>query len=89
MSSNPNINRSGDGTRPATDGTVDNMGAGEKFDTGRAATGQENTGPAPAERLQGKRTDREHSKHDDSVPYYLRDDPEPVPNVEPGPPPTR
>ena len=89
MSSGTAINRSGDGTRPVTDGTADNIGAGEKFATGRSAAGGENTGPAPAERLQGKRTDVASSKKDDSVPFYLRGDPEPVPNVEPGPPPTR
>jgi hypothetical protein len=81
------IHRSGDGTRSTTDGGVDNIGAGEKFASGRSATGEPNTGPAPHERLQEKRADVENTKKDDSVPYYLRGDPSSVPNTEPGDPP--
>lgn len=89
MSNGTAINRSGDGTRPVTDGTADNIGAGEKFATGRSAEGGENSGPAPAERMQGKRSDVAATKKDDSVPFHLRGNPEPDSNVEPGKPPTR
>ncbi len=56
MADNP-ITSSGDGSRPTTDGGVANIGAGGKFDVGRAATGEPNNAPANPERMQHKRAD--------------------------------
>ena len=62
---------SGEGSRPTTDGTVANIGAGGKLDVGRAATGEPNVGPANPERMQDKRADAQAAEHDDSVPLGL------------------
>lgn len=50
MANQPSVAASGDGTRPSTDGGLDNIGAGEKFTSKRNAVGEEVTGgPAPSE----------------------------------------
>jgi hypothetical protein len=67
------VTTSGDGTRPVTDGTADNIGAGEKFKPG---------GPAPKERMQDKRADAAADKKDDSVPLGIHTDKKPAPNTE-------
>lgn len=64
----------GGGTRPVTDGTADNIGAGEKFQPG---------GPAPRDRMQDKRANAAAAKEDDSVPLGIRSDKKPTPNTEP------
>jgi len=74
---------SGEGTRPTTSGGVDNIGAGEKFTQSKSAAGEPDTGPAPKERMQDKRQDAEASRHDDSAPFNLRENLDPVPNTEP------
>jgi hypothetical protein len=76
---------SGAGTRPTTDGTVANIGAGGALDTGRAATGEPNEGPAHPERMQDKRADAAGEQVDDSVPLGLHSDKTPQPNTEPPP----
>ncbi|RYZ12314.1 MAG: hypothetical protein EOO24_03675 [Comamonadaceae bacterium] len=81
------VTDSGDGTRPTTSGGTDNIGAGEKLSSTRTAAGEEVSGPAPAEKMQNKRRDVEGSKHDDSAPYYLREDLSSETNREPTPPP--
>ncbi len=84
MNQNNPVIGSGDGTRPTTDGSVDNIGAGEKFTTKRDAAGNEvNGGPAPKERMSDKRRDIEGTDHDDSAPYYLRENLRTEPNTEP------
>lgn len=67
------VTGSGDGTSPVTDGTADNIGAGEKFNPG---------GPAPKERMQDKRANAAADKKDDSVPLSIRSDKKPTANSE-------
>ncbi|KQP23341.1 hypothetical protein [Pseudorhodoferax sp. Leaf267] len=74
---------SGEGSRPTTDGTVDNIGAGGKFDVGHAATGEPNEGPANPEGMQDKRADADAAEHDDSVPLGLHGDQHAQTNQEP------
>lgn len=79
---NSNPLNSGDGTRPTTDGGVDNIGAGEKFTTKKNRAGEPVAGPAPPERMSAERADAESSKADDSAPFGLRPDAEPESNTE-------
>lgn len=88
MGGDPAINSRGDGTKPTTDGGIENIGAGGKFDTGKSAIGESNVGPAPTGGQAGRPKDVETTRKDDSVPFNLRGDPEPETNVEPGKPPT-
>jgi hypothetical protein len=80
--STPSVKGSGDGTRPTTSGGVDNIGAGESFTSTKNAAGEDVAGPAPEERMQGKRIDVESSRHDDSAAYNLREDLTPASNRE-------
>lgn len=73
MSDRP-VNASGDGSRPATSGGVDNMGAGESFTGKKSVTGEDVSGPAPTEGMQAKRKSVEASKNDDSAPFLLNED---------------
>ena len=73
MSDRP-ISASGDGSRPATSGGVDNMGAGESFTGKRSAAGEDVASPAPTEGMQAKRKNVKASKHDDSAPFRLTED---------------
>lgn len=88
MGADPAINSSGDGTKPTTDGGVENIGAGEKFATGKYAIGESNVGPAPGGGQAGRRTDVQTTEEDDSVPFNLRGNTKPDTNVQPGRPPT-
>ena len=74
---------SGDGTRPATSGGVDNMGGGESFSGRKTAAGEDVSGPAPTERMQDKRKDVEATKEDDSAAFGLNEDLTPESNREP------
>lgn len=77
------VTGSGDGTRPTTDGAVDNIGAGEKFTTRRNAAGEEiSGGPAPAERMQDKRKNVAATREDDSAAFGLNENLEPSTNRE-------
>lgn len=78
---------SGDGSRPTTDGTVDNIGAGERFVTPRDQQG-EVSAPAPHERLSDKRKNARSTKGDDSDAFGLHEDLTPESNKEdpPAPP---
>ncbi|MBJ2158608.1 DUF2934 domain-containing protein [Variovorax sp. IB41] len=81
---------SGDGTRPATSGGVDNMGGAESFSGKKTAAGEDVSGPAPKERMQDKRKNVEATKHDDSAAFGLTEDLTPDSNrepAEPAPPP--
>lgn len=83
MANDPPVIGSGDGTRPTTDGGVDNIGAGEKFVTKRDAEGGEiDGGPAPHERMGSRRRDVESSANDDVAPFELHEDLRPDPNTE-------
>lgn len=73
MSDRP-VNASGDGSRPATSGGVDNMGAGESFTGKQTAAGEDVAGPAPTEGMQAKRKNVEASRNDDSAPFLLNED---------------
>ena len=59
--------QSGSGTRPVTDGTVDNLGAGEAFLPGAPGS----SAPAPRERMGDKRADAQSVEDDGSAPFGL------------------
>lgn len=83
MAESNRVTGTGDGTRPTTDGTVDNIGGGEKFTSKRNAAGEEiSGGPAPVEQMGSKRKDVESTKRDDSAPFGLNEDLSPVKNKE-------
>lgn len=82
MSDRP-ISASGDGSRPATSGGVDNLGAGESFTGKRNIAGEDVAGPAPAEGMQAQRENIEASKHDDFAPFLLNEDLSSETNREP------
>lgn len=63
-----NIHRIGDGTRPTTDGGVDNIGAAGSFTPGQADT----NAPGPKERMTEKKRDKASVKADDSAPLDLK-----------------
>lgn len=72
----PSINTSGEGTRPVTDGGVDNIGAAKKYPDG------ETVGPASKEKMEDRRVDAENARKDDAAPWGLRDDPSSTPNTD-------
>ena len=74
--SSPN---SGDGSRPTTDGGVDNLGAGKSFNPERP----EDSGPAAEHVASHHMADRATARQDGSAPLGLRDAAESVPNSEP------
>jgi len=81
----PEFNRvtgSGDGTRPTTSGGVDNIGAGSTLGGQRNAAGEPVEGPAPDERMSGKRKSVEGTKVDDSAAFELKEDLTPTTNRE-------
>lgn len=63
------VTPTGAGTRPSTDGTVDNMGAGESF-----IPGSTDSSPAPTEAMSAKRQDAQSVEKDDSAPFGLTED---------------
>lgn len=77
-----NIKGTGDGTRPTTDGGVDNIGAGEKFTIERNAAGGEVSSPGPKERMQERNSDVEGTKQDETASFGLREDLTPETNKE-------
>lgn len=86
MTEATNMNQqSGIGSRPTTSGGTGNIGAAEKLDTGRAATGEPNTGPANPERMQSKRADAAAAEQDDSVPLGLHGNQHAESNQDPPP----
>lgn len=76
---NSNILGSGDGTRPTTDGGVDNIGAAGSFIPGKGSSNS----PAPVERMREQRKDKASVKDDDSAPLGLTESTETTPNTEP------
>lgn len=90
MTRDTNVLGSGDGSRPTTDGTVDNIGAGEAFapkEKGKGEGAGEVTKPAPAERMADRRKNVEASKADGSDAFGLHENLETETNKEKGPPP--
>lgn len=77
MSNSP-LHRSGDGTRPTTDGGVDNIGAGEKFVPER-----DDSAPAPHERMTDAKLSPEATKHDESAAFGLTEDLKPETSRDP------
>jgi hypothetical protein len=77
MSNSP-IHRSGDGTRPVTDGGVDNIGAGEKF-----VPDPDTSAPAPRERMGDAKLSPEATKHDESAAFGLTEDLKPETTRDP------
>ena len=82
MSDRP-VTGSGDGTRPATSGGVDNMGGGASFSGNKNAAGEDVSGPAPGERMQEKQKSTESTKQDDSAAFGLTEDLTPESNRDP------
>lgn len=80
----PNENNlgSGDGTRPTTDGGVDNLGAAGGFTPGKGSSNQ----PAPPETMSANRKDKASVKQDDSAPLSLTESTKTTPNTQPGRP---
>ena len=79
--STPNIDKSGDGTRPTTDGGVDNIGAAGSFEPGQK---DNSSSPAPKEKMRLMRThDKASVKADDSAPFGLRPSADSTPNTQP------
>lgn len=78
-SSNP----TGSGTRPMTDGGVDNVGAAKAFGTTTNALGEPVDGPASTERMQDKADNAQAAEHDDSVPLNLHGNKHAETNQEP------
>ena len=74
----PNATNTGDGSRPTTDGGVDNIGAGKAFNPAEP----ENGGPAK-ERGPLRKADAAQTRSDDSAPLGMRDSGSSTPNPEP------
>ncbi len=83
MNKTPGSIGSGDGTRPTTSGGTDNIGGGDRFTGHSSKASEENSAPAPAERMARKRKDVEASRHDDSAAFRLREDLRSETNQEP------
>lgn len=66
--------QSGAGTRPVTDGTVDNIGAGEAF----LPDSPGSSAPAPRERMSDKRADAESVEKNGSAPFGLTESAESI-----------
>lgn len=81
--STPNINGSGDGSRPTTDGGVDNIGAAGSFTPGKPDGGDE--GPIGKEKMAEVKKDKASLANDDSAPFGLKQPPDNDPNTEPTP----
>ena len=77
---NTNSLSSGDGTRPTTDGGVDNIGGAKSFTPGQ---GSADAAPAPKEKMSESKKDRAAMRRDDSAPMGLTESAENTPNTEP------
>ena len=62
----------GSGSRPTTDGTVGNIGAGESFNPNG------NSSPAPHERMSENKSDAKSVEKDDSAPFGLTESAEKI-----------
>lgn len=71
--------RSGEGSRPTTDGGTDNIGAAKGFDPAHP----EDNIPSSGERMSERRNDRARAATDDSAPLGMTDSAKPSPNTEP------
>lgn len=73
------LNTSGSGTRPTTDGGVDNIGAAGTFVPGRGSV----DAPVPAEKMRESKQDAASARRDDSAPLGLKQAARGTPNTEP------
>ena len=93
MTRDNNVLGSGDGSRPTTDGTVDNIGAGEAFAPKENGKGKDTPGevtkPGPPERMAANRRNVEATKADGSDAFGLHEDLETETNEETPPPPPK
>jgi hypothetical protein len=76
---NPGTAGSGDGSRPTTDGGVDNIGAASGFTPGNPPA----DAPAPPEKFAERKKDRASMEADGSAPMELRASAKTTPNTEP------
>ncbi|MFC6284816.1 MULTISPECIES: hypothetical protein [Polaromonas] len=74
-----NMIGSGDGTRPTTDGGVDNVGAAGTFTPGQGGK----SAPAPKEKMSETKKDSVAAKSDDSAPLDMRQSMSSSKNTEP------
>lgn len=70
---------SGDGSRPTTDGGVDNIGAAKTFTPGQGSA----NAPAPKEKVPDSKKDLASVKRDDSAPMGMTQSTHSTPNTEP------
>jgi hypothetical protein len=83
--SNENNLGSGDGTRPTTDGGVDNIGGASTFTPGKGSA----NAPKPAEKMSENKKDKASVRNDDSSAFDLKESTDTTPNTEPGRPPLK
>jgi hypothetical protein len=76
---NPGTAGSGDGSRPTTDGGVDNIGAASGFTPGKPGS----DAPAPPEKFAERKKDKASMAADGSAPMGLRESARTTPNTEP------
>ena len=87
MTANSATGGSGQGSRPTTDGGVDNIGGASSFTPGKALKEGESS-PMPPEKMTEKKNDKAAMKRDDSAPLNLRQSPGDEPSTDsstPGP----
>lgn len=82
MNNNSNFGSSGEGSRPTTDGGVDNVGGANSFTPGQASPTSKNS-PKPSEKMEEKKADKDSMKQDDSAPADLPESPDENSNTEP------
>ena len=82
MSTNTGNSSSGEGTRPVTDGGVDNIGGASSFTPGKPSSPADSA-PKPHEKMAEKKADSASMKEDDSAAFGLRETPDHSKNTEP------
>lgn len=70
MSTQSSMGTSGEGSRPTTDGGVDNLGGASAFTPGKA-TSPGSSSPMPTEKMAEKKSDKAAARGDDSAPLGL------------------
>ena len=78
----PSIKSSGEGSRPSTDGGVDNMGAASGFTPGQVKPA-DGDAPAGYEKMSEKRRNKTAVKGADAAPFLLRERVGNDPSAEP------
>ena len=85
MTANSAAGGTGQGSRPTTDGGVDNIGGASSFTPGKELKEGESS-PMPAEKMAEKKNDKEAMKRDDSAPLNLHQSPGDEPSTDPSNP---